>query len=196
MICAEPIRKSRTAEVGISAGGINLLNADIQQQVIPNDSIREDQTTDENVADFGDATMPPFVPSNEETEIPVVVADEQKVADDSKSIPMVNSQIQTEAPATQSLSVDLPLFYPPLPVEQPKHQPATHYGPPRETYHPHPTRRYNKDSSFRPFASVPFKPSMLGFPPISNTRENVGLQINWAAKVGRAHRSFYDFLLA
>lgn len=195
LTCAEPIRMSRTAEVGKSTSG-NLLYANLhQQQLMPTESIQrqEDPTTDENVADLGDATSSPFIPSNEEIPVAVVA---QETADDNSS-DLVNSQIQTEAPASQSLSIDLPLFYPPTPVKQPKYRPTTHYGPPRETYNPHQGRRQtNKDSSLRPFASVPFKPSMLGFPPISNTRENLGLQINWAAKIGRAHRSFYDFLLA
>lgn len=92
---------------------------------------------------------------------------------------------------TTTAPMDLPLFYP----SSPSHQPGKHYGPHRETYHPLPARR-NKDSFRRPAEFTPVKPSFLGFPPISNTRENVGLEINWAAKVGRAHRSFYDFLLA
>ncbi|KAI9553357.1 hypothetical protein GHT06_021257 [Daphnia sinensis] len=92
---------------------------------------------------------------------------------------------------TTSAPMDLPLFYPSLP----SHQPGKHNAPHRETYHPLPARR-NKDSFRRPTGFAPVKPSFLGFPHISNTRENVGVEINWAAKVGRAHRSFYDFLLA
>lgn len=94
--------------------------------------------------------------------------------------------------AVTSTAMDLPLFYPSSPSH---HQPGKHYGLPRETYHPLPTQR-NKDSFRHPAGFTPIQPSFGGFPPISNTRENVKLEINWAAKVGRAHRSFYDFLLA
>ncbi|XP_057378080.1 uncharacterized protein LOC130700086 [Daphnia carinata] len=106
-------------------------------------------------------------------------------------------QLPTEAARTNvsstttSAPIDLPLFYP----SSPNYQPGKRYGPLRETYHPLPAR-VNKDSFRRPAGLTPVKPRFLGFPPISNTRENVGLEINWAAKVGRAHRSFYDFLLA
>uniref|UniRef100_A0A0P4ZYY0 Uncharacterized protein n=1 Tax=Daphnia magna TaxID=35525 RepID=A0A0P4ZYY0_9CRUS len=40
----------------------------------------------------------------------------------------------------------------------------------------------------RPFGSLP-KPRELGFPPVSNTRENVMRDVNWQAKIGRAYRS-------
>jgi hypothetical protein len=40
----------------------------------------------------------------------------------------------------------------------------------------------------RPFGSLP-RPRELGFPPVSNTRENVIRDVNWHAKLGRAYRS-------
>lgn len=40
----------------------------------------------------------------------------------------------------------------------------------------------------RPFGSLP-KPRELGFPPVSNTHENVLRDVNWQAKLGRAYRS-------
>ena len=182
----------RTAEVQINTSGGNLLYVDTQHQLTPTDSgvqRQDDQTTDQNITDGqGDVTSPPFIQLNEE--IPTAALGHE-TADDGSNL-VVNPQL----PASQSPSVELPLFYPPRTVEQPKYQSATHYGPPRKTYNPHPGRQYNKDSPFKLLTSPSFKPSMLGFPPISNTRENVGLQINWGAKIGRAHSSFYDFLLA
>jgi len=177
--------------VGTSGG--NLLYVNTQQRPTPPDFIQgqdEQITTDENMTDIGDTTSSPFIASNEE--IPVVVET------DNGNSHLVNPQMQMEVPASPALAplqseVDPPLFYPPRPVEQPKIRLPTHYSPPVRSK-PYPGRRYN--SNDRLLGATPFKPSMLGFPPISNTRENVGLQINWAAKIGRAHRSFYDFLLA
>jgi hypothetical protein len=188
---AQPIRLSRTAEVGTSGG--NLLNATTyaQQRPTPPAFVQgqdEQITTDENnMADLGDVTSSPLVPSNDK--IPAVV---ESINDDSK---LMSPQVQTEVPVSPSSApeVDLPLFYPPRPVEQPKYRHPTHHSPPLRSK-PQPARRYN--SNDRLLGAAPFKPSMLGFPPISNTRENLGLQINWTAKIGRAHRSFYDFLLA
>jgi hypothetical protein len=40
----------------------------------------------------------------------------------------------------------------------------------------------------RPFGSLP-QPRELGFPPVSNTRDNVLRDVNWHAKLGRAYRS-------
>lgn len=40
----------------------------------------------------------------------------------------------------------------------------------------------------RPFGSLP-QPRELGFPPVSNTRENVMRDVNWQATIGRAYRS-------
>lgn len=184
---AQPIRLSRTAEVGTSGG--NLLYANTQQRPTPLALVQgqdEQITTDENMTDLGDVTSSPLVPSNDK--IPTVV---ETANEDSK---LVSPQVQTEVPASPSApEVDPPLFYPPRPVEQPKYRLPAHYSPPLRS-NPQPSRRYN--SNDRLLGEAPFKPSMLGFPPISNTRENLGLQINWAAKIGRAHRSFYDFLLA
>ncbi|XP_046657557.1 uncharacterized protein LOC124350770 [Daphnia pulicaria] len=184
---AQPIRLSRTAEVGTSGG--NLLYANTQEQPTHPALVQgqdEQITTDENMTDLGDVTSSPLVPLNDK--IPAVV---ETVNENSK---LVSPQVQTEVPASPSaLEVDPPLFYPPRPVEQPKYRLPAHYSPPLQSK-PQPSRRYNNND--RLLGEAPFKPSMLGFPPISNTRENLGLQINWAAKIGRAHRSFYDFLLA
>lgn len=185
---AQPIRLSRTAEVGTSGG--NLLYANTQQRPSPPALFQgqdEQITTDENMTDLGDVTSSPLVPLNDKI-IPAVV---ETGNEDNK---LVSPQVQTEVPASPSApEVDPPLFYPPRPVEQPKYRLPAHYSPPLQSK-PQPARRYN--SNDRLLGEAPFKPSMLGFPPVSNTRENLGLQINWAAKIGRAHRSFYDFLLA
>jgi len=97
----------------------------------------------------------------------------------------VNPPPQLPAPATQKPSpsvassdsaLDLPLFYPPL-SEQPKHRPIS-YGTIRDTFNPHPGHGFT-NSPRQSFGSASFKPSIFGFPVISNTRENAGHQINW-----------------
>ncbi|KZS19119.1 Uncharacterized protein APZ42_014636 [Daphnia magna] len=77
-------------------------------------------------------------------------------------------------------------------INQPKYQvtsptssPTPAYGPPRATLA---TSYGNNKFPTRPFGSSP-KPRQLGFPPVSNTRDNVLLQVNWAANVGRPYRS-------
>ncbi|XP_046657319.1 cytadherence high molecular weight protein 3-like isoform X2 [Daphnia pulicaria] len=65
--------------------------------------------------------------------------------------------------------------------------PSIAYGPPRITTN-NPQSSYEK-SSFptRPFGSSP-KPRQLGFPPVASTRDNVLLEVNWDAKLGRPYR--------
>ncbi|XP_057378172.1 uncharacterized protein LOC130700175 [Daphnia carinata] len=73
-------------------------------------------------------------------------------------------------------------------INQPKYQvtsPTPASGPPRATLA---TSYGNNRFPTRPFGSSP-KPRQLGFPPVSNTRDNVLLQVNWAANVGRPYRS-------
>ena len=102
--------------------------------------------------------------------------------DDTNNFVNPPSQVPTETPASQQKSsssdsavVDLPLFYPPLP-NQPQHRPtSTHYGTLRETFNPHPGNLNSPPQS----SFTPFKPNLFGFPVITNTRENVGHQINW-----------------
>lgn len=104
--------------------------------------------------------------------------------DDTNNFVNPPPQVPTEAPTSQQqssssnlASVDLPLFYPPLP-KQPQHRPtSTHYGTLRETFNPHPGHGNPKSPQQSPFGS--FKPNLFGFPVITNTRENVGHQINW-----------------
>ncbi|EFX86018.1 hypothetical protein DAPPUDRAFT_308978 [Daphnia pulex] len=136
---AQPIRLSRTAEVGTSGG--NLLYANTQQQPTPPALVQgqdEQITTDENTTDLEDVTSSPLiVPSNDK--IPAVV---ETVNENSK---LVSPQVQTEVPASPSaLEVDPPLFYPPRPVEQPKYRLPAHYSPPLQSK-PQPSRRYNSN---------------------------------------------------
>ncbi|XP_046456062.1 calphotin-like [Daphnia pulex] len=86
-----------------------------------------------------------------------------------------------------------PAVSPTKPQVQYKYQPITStspsiaYGPPRITTN-NPQSSYEK-SSFptRPFGSSP-KPRQLGFPPVASTRDNVLLEVNWDAKLGRPYR--------
>ncbi|EFX85804.1 hypothetical protein DAPPUDRAFT_313639 [Daphnia pulex] len=86
-----------------------------------------------------------------------------------------------------------PSVSPTKPQIQYKYQPITStspsiaYGPPRITTN-NPQSSYEK-SSFptRPFGSSP-KPRQLGFPPVASTRDNVLLEVNWDAKLGRPYR--------
>ncbi|KAK4012214.1 hypothetical protein OUZ56_021316 [Daphnia magna] len=64
--------------------------------------------------------------------------------------------------------------------EQPKNKPATSYGPPRPTY----AQRAN-DNYERPFGYPPTARA-LGFPPISNTHDNLRREVNWY-RVGRSY---------
>ncbi|XP_057378223.1 uncharacterized protein LOC130700201 [Daphnia carinata] len=102
-----------------------------------------------------------------------------------------NPYVATEAAPVETSSPEALLFYPPVSVDQPKYRPATHYAPPAD-----PSRGGKVSTSKRPFGLGVPKLRQLGFPPISNTRENVGQQVNWEAKIGRAHGSFHEFLLA
>ena len=107
------------------------------------------------------------------------------------------SKVKHREPALQSSSVFVSaiaphrLFYLSEPVYQPKYRPAAR----DMQYRNRLTRRENA-FPFRPLESTPAQSKHLGFPPISNTRENLGKQINWNAKLGRAHPSFYDNLTA
>lgn len=67
-------------------------------------------------------------------------------------------------------------------LEKPKNKPATSYGPPRSTY-----VQYENDNYQRPFGHPPTARA-LGFPPISNTHDNLRREVNWY-RVGRSYRS-------
>ncbi|KAI9553453.1 hypothetical protein GHT06_021361 [Daphnia sinensis] len=87
---------------------------------------------------------------------------------------------------TQSISTASPKAQ--AQINQPKYQvtsPTPASGAPRATLA---TSYGNNRFPTRPFGSSP-KPRQLGFPPVSNTRDNVLLQVNWAANVGRPYRS-------
>ncbi len=135
----------------------------------------------------------PLMPGNEE--FPPVLegekgSDENMVLEKPREIKSSSVAVAPIAPNPERR-----LYYPSAPVEQPKYRPDNHrYGrAPRETYYYH---FATNNSPFRSFESAPLQPKHMGFPPISNTRENLGKQINWNAKIGRAHRSFYDLMMA
>ncbi|KAI9558317.1 hypothetical protein GHT06_015070 [Daphnia sinensis] len=64
--------------------------------------------------------------------------------------------------------------------EQPKNKPATSYGPPRPTYAQHGNDNYERPFGYPPTARA------LGFPPISNTHDNLRREVNWY-RVGRSY---------
>jgi hypothetical protein len=118
-----------------------------------------------------------------------------------KNVGLVNHQERKAQSSSVFVTAIVPnpknrLFYPSESVDQHKYWSAKHYVPaPREAQYYHLTRREN-NSPFRQFQSAPIRPKHLGFPPVSNTRENLGKKINWNAKIGRAHPSFYEYLIA
>ena len=67
--------------------------------------------------------------------------------------------------------------------------PATSYGPPASSYGPPraPFPPQENNYSRRQFGFPP-TPRALGFPPITNTRDNLRHEVNWG-RVGRAYRS-------
>lgn len=76
---------------------------------------------------------------------------------------------------------------PQVPYNQPKQQhPAPTYGPPRAT-HPTPQQQGNENYPRRQFGFPP-TPRALGFPPVSNTRDNLHRDVNWG-RLGRPYRS-------
>lgn len=79
---------------------------------------------------------------------------------------------------------------PQVPYDQPKNYPAPTYGPPRLT---HPTTQQhhhqgNNENYPRRQFGFPPTPRALGFPPISNTRDNLHREVNWG-RLGRPYRS-------
>ncbi|XP_046455745.1 uncharacterized protein LOC124203147 isoform X2 [Daphnia pulex] len=84
----------------------------------------------------------------------------------------VLEKVESEAPVYSPLN--LPVLDPLPPASYPSSNPV----------------RSELSSHFpnRPFGILP-KARELGFPPVSNTRENVLREINWNAKIGRAYRS-------
>ncbi|XP_057379966.1 uncharacterized protein LOC130702312 [Daphnia carinata] len=64
--------------------------------------------------------------------------------------------------------------------DQPKNKPSNSYGPPRPTYAQHGNDNYD-----RPFGHPPTARA-LGFPPISNTHDNLRREVNWY-RVGRSY---------
>jgi hypothetical protein len=74
-----------------------------------------------------------------------------------------------------------------------KYQPITSsplslaYGPTRTSTYPQSLDGKKNNFPTRTFGSSP-KPRQLGFPPISSTRENVFLEVNWEGKLGRPYR--------
>lgn len=157
------------------------------EQLFPNitrsdDPLLTQHTTHESEKDIVHGT----------TSDPLMAADKNLPHKEEKLV----SKVKHREPALQSSSVFVSaiaphrLFYLSDPVYQPN-RPAVR----DMQYRNRLTRRENA-SPFRPFQSAPDQYKHLGFPPISNTRENLGKQINWNAKVGRAHPSFYDYLTA
>lgn len=143
------------------------------------------------------------------TSEPSIPADENKlpqilVEENSNEKKIVSVKHREPAPLSSSVFVAAiapnpqnRLFYVSDPVYRPQYRPAQHYRPAsREMAFYNLLRGRENNSPFSPFQSAPIQPKHLGFPPISNTRENLGKQINWNAKIGRAHRSFYDYLTA
>ncbi|KZS19118.1 Uncharacterized protein APZ42_014635 [Daphnia magna] len=144
-------------------------------------------TTD--VADLLATTVEPQLPTDEDLSL---------VQEDDRNhlvnpVPHVATESASPSTPVETSSPEAVLFYPSVPVDQPKYRPATHYAPPVES---HPSRGGKVNTSSRPFGLGVPKLRQLGFPPISNTRENVGQQVNWEAKIGRSHGSFHEFLLA
>ncbi|KAI9553454.1 hypothetical protein GHT06_021362 [Daphnia sinensis] len=176
IICADPIPSS--AEVSRSSGRKTQLRFIRDYQHVQD-------TTD--VADLTATTVEPELPAD------LSPVQEEGPLNDHLVNPV--SYVAAESPSTpvETSSPKALLFYPPVPVDQPKYRPATHYAPPAESQ---PSKGGKVNTSSRPFGlSVP-KLRQLGFPPISNTRENLGQQVNWEAKIGRSHASFHEFLLA
>jgi hypothetical protein len=98
----------------------------------------------------------------------------------------VYSKVPTAAPITK---LRVQYKYQPI-VQSSSPRPSLAYGPPRS-----PTNTIAQSSHagglsslpIRPFGSSP-KPRQLGFPPVSSTRENILLEVNWDGKLGRPYR--------
>lgn len=106
----------------------------------------------------------------------------QQMKQQSPKQPPTYSKVKNQSNPTQTSSLK-----PQVQINQsnPTSAPAPAYGPPRATLA---TSNGKNNFSARPFGSSP-KPRQLGFPPVSSTRDNVLLQVNWAANVGRPYRS-------
>ncbi|EFX85853.1 hypothetical protein DAPPUDRAFT_237475 [Daphnia pulex] len=186
--CGSSIRSSLTAEENPFL--IRKID-NLQQGYTRNGDPFQDTTQESQIEDTSNNA--PLMPGNEE--FPLLLEGE-KGSD--KNIGLVNPRKVKSSSVVVAPIAPNPerrLYYPSAPVDQPKYRPDNHrYGrAPRETYHYH---FANNNSPLRSFDSAPLQPKQMGFPPIANTRENLGKQINWNAKVGRAHRSFYDLMTA
>lgn len=189
--CGSSIRSSLTAEENSHPFLIRKID-NIQQRYTGNGDPFQDTTQESQIEDTSNTA--PLMPGNEE--FPLVLEGEKGI---DKNIVLVNPRkVKSSSVAVAPIAPnpERRLYYPSAPVDQPaKYRPDNHrYGrAPRETYHYH---FANNNSPLRSFDSAPLQPKQMGFPPIANTRENLGKQINWNAKVGRAHRSFYDLMTA
>ena len=103
-----------------------------------------------------------------------------------KQTAAVYSKVPAAAPLTK---LRVQYKYQPI-VQSSSPRPSLAYGPPRS-----PTNTIAQSSHagglsslpIRPFGSSP-KPRQLGFPPVSSTRENILLEVNWDGKLGRPYR--------
>lgn len=188
--CGSSIRSSLTAEENSHPFLIRKIE-NLQQRYTGNGDPFQDTTQESQIEDT--SNNGPLMSENEEF-IPVLEGEKRS----DKNIVLVNPRkVKSSSIAVAPIAPnpERRLYYPSAPVDQPKYRPDNHrYGrAPRETYHYH---LANNNSPLRSFDSAPLQPKQMGFPPIANTRENLGKKINWNAKVGRAHRSFYDLMTA
>lgn len=173
--CGSSIRSSLTAEENSHPFLIRKIDSN-QQQYTGNGDPFQDTTQESQIEDTSNTA--PLMSENEEF-FPVLEG--EKGSD--KNIVLVNPRkVKSSSVAVAPIAPnpERRLYYPSAPVDQPKYR-----------YH-----FTNNNTPLRSFDSAPLQPKQMGFPPISNTRENLGKQINWNAKVGRAHRSFYDLMTA
>ncbi|EFX85752.1 hypothetical protein DAPPUDRAFT_222343 [Daphnia pulex] len=138
-------------------------------------------------------TAAPEVPSfvhSEPVDVPLVDAPVSVIPTDSPAVPIFIASVlplePVESPEAIPEKVEITLNE--APIYSPLNLPVLDPLPPA-SYPSNPVRS-ELSSHFpnRPFGILP-KARELGFPPVSNTRENVLREVNWNAKVGRAYRS-------
>ncbi|XP_046455337.1 uncharacterized protein LOC124202883 [Daphnia pulex] len=189
--CGSSIRSSLTAEENSHPFLIRKID-NLKQRYTGNRDPFQDTTQESQIEDTSNNNAP-LMSENEEF-LPVL---EGKKGSDNNIVLINPRKVKSSSVAVAPIAPnpERRLYYPSQPVDQPKYRTDTHrYGrASRETYHYH---LANNNSPLRLFDSAPLQPKQMGFPPIANTRENLGKQINWNAKVGRAHRSFYDVMTA
>lgn len=133
--------------------------------------------------------VPAFVHS-EPVDVPLVDAPVSVIPTVSPAVPIFIASVLPLEPVESPEAIPEKVEITPseAPIYSPLNLPVLDPLPPA-SYPSNPVRS-ELSSHFpnRPFGILP-KARELGFPPVSNTRENVLREINWNAKVGRAYRS-------